>query len=320
LKAWVLHKIGDLRFEEVPIPEIKAGEALLKVKYAGICSSDLPRIFTTGTYHYPLIPGHEFSAVVERVADEENAAWVGKAVGVFPLIPCFECESCKAGRYETCSHYSYIGSRQAGAFAEYVAAPVWNLLELPSGADLAQAAMLEPAAVALHAVRRLDLRDVKSAAVVGNGPIGMIIARWLKIGGVSEVSALGRLDPMSANAVDVAVEAVGTNEALHRCIDMLKPGGQLLLVGNPTADFALGQKDYWQFLRKQLRITGTWNSAFNHSGDDDWQVTLRHIAQGDLDLGGLISHRYGLSELDRALEMMSERREKREKVMVEAVL
>ena len=87
MKAFVLHGVGDLRHEEYPLPQLEPGWALVKVLAAGICSSDVPRIFEKGTYHFPTIPGHEFSGRVEAVADEKDSRWVGKHVGVFPLIP-----------------------------------------------------------------------------------------------------------------------------------------------------------------------------------------------------------------------------------------
>ena len=99
MKAWVLHGVKDLRFEDVDSPAPEEGEVLVKVKAAGICSSDIPRVYATGAYHYPIILGHEFSGVTTD----------GRRVGVFPLIPCHICKSCKSHHYETCSDYSYIG-------------------------------------------------------------------------------------------------------------------------------------------------------------------------------------------------------------------
>ena len=127
MKAYNLHAKNDLRYEEVEYPECPSGWSIVKVRYAGICSSDIPRVFTKGTYHFPTIPGHEFSGVVDKVADKTDEHLVGKKVGIFPLIPCRKCEQCKTGHYEMCSNYDYVGSRRDGGFAEYVAVPVWNL-------------------------------------------------------------------------------------------------------------------------------------------------------------------------------------------------
>ena len=143
MKAYNLCAVNDLQYQEVKYPDCPEGWSIVKVKAAGICSSDIPRIFTKGTYHFPTIPGHEFSGRVEAVSDAENQRLVGKKVSVFPLIPCRKCAQCKTGHYEMCENYDYIGSRRDGAFAEYVAVPVWNLVELDEGVDFEEAAMME---------------------------------------------------------------------------------------------------------------------------------------------------------------------------------
>ena len=158
MKAYVLEGINQLKYKEIKMPELHEGEVLVEVKAAGICGSDIPRIFETGTYHFPTIPGHEFSGQVVSAYDGEQNPWIGKRVGIFPLIPCMECFTCKKVEYEMCRNYNYLGSRCDGGFAEYVAVPEWNLIELPDKVSYEEAAMLEPAAVALHAVRRLDLQ------------------------------------------------------------------------------------------------------------------------------------------------------------------
>ncbi|MCH5303916.1 MAG: alcohol dehydrogenase catalytic domain-containing protein, partial [Ruminococcus sp.] len=130
MKARVLHAVGDLRYEDYPIPQLKPDEVLLKVKACGICGSDIPRIFVNGTYHFPTIPGHEFAGQVVAAASKENEHLIGTRAAVFPLIPCRECNSCNKGTFETCKSYDYLGSRSDGAFAEYVRVPVWNLVPI----------------------------------------------------------------------------------------------------------------------------------------------------------------------------------------------
>ena len=167
MKAYVLEEIGQLAYKDVPTPQLGDDEVLVEVVNAGICGSDIPRIFKTGTYHFPTIPGHEFAGIVRQAATEANKRFIGKNVGVFPLIPCMECEPCQDMAYEMCKSYNYLGSRTDGGFAEYVAVPVWNLIELPSEVSFEDAAMLEPTCVALHAVRQADMMEVRSAAVYG---------------------------------------------------------------------------------------------------------------------------------------------------------
>ncbi len=128
MKAYVLHGINDLRYDDVRIPDCPKGWAIIRVKAAGICSSDIPRIFTKGTYHFPTIPGHEFSGIVENVGDKKDKSLIGKHVGIFPLIPCGKCQQCHEKHYEMCAHYDYVGSRCDGGFAEYVSVPVWTVI------------------------------------------------------------------------------------------------------------------------------------------------------------------------------------------------
>jgi len=300
VKAWVLHSPSDLRFEDVPNPIPERGEVLVKVKCAGICSSDIARIFSAGAYRYPLIPGHEFSG---ETAD-------GRRVSVFPLLPCFECESCKLKHYETCSNYSYIGSRQDGAFAEYVAVPEWNLVEIPDNMSFEAAALLEPAAVALHVAKRLDSQNISSVAVIGNGVIGKLITKWLRIYGINNVELLGRNDAPSSISYDACVEAVGSTDSLRRCIELVRPNGKVVLVGNPVKDFCLEQKLYWQMLRKQINMRGSWNSRY----PSDWQQVIERREK--LCLDELTSDRYSFEELDKALNMMRSGTKKRDKVVL----
>ena len=144
MRAYELHGVNDLRREDIEKPEIPSGWVLVQVKASGICSSDIPRIFTNGTYHFPTIPGHEFSGVVAAYGEGVPEERVGKRVGIFPLIPCRTCPQCRQKKYEMCEHYDYLGSRRDGGFAEYVAVPDWNLMELPENVSFREAAMLEP--------------------------------------------------------------------------------------------------------------------------------------------------------------------------------
>lgn len=321
MKAYVLHGIGDLRCEDCPMPELRPGWALIKVLAAGICSSDIPRIFEKGTYHFPTIPGHEFCGVVERTANPEDSGWIGRRVGVFPLIPCMACPSCAKGEYETCSHYDYVGSRRDGGFAEYAAAPVWNLIQLPGEISDVQGALLEPAAVALHAVRRADIRPHSSVCVVGTGGIGLLAGQWARRCGADRVVIKGRSCEKEALArrcgldytgvtpeerFDRVIEAVGSSAALEESLTLAAPGGRVVLMGNPDGSKTLAQNVYWQILRKQLTLSGTWNSSYG-GADSDWEASVRAIAQGALGVEKIVTHIVDKADLPRALHMMRSR-------------
>ena len=328
MKVYVLHGVGDLRYEDVPVPEIGPGWALIRVLAAGICSSDIPRIFEKGTYHFPTIPGHEFCGVVEKVHDREDESWAGKRVGVYPLIPCKKCASCLKGEYETCSSYDYTGSRRDGAFAEYVAVPVWNLIELPDTVSDIEGAMLEPLSVALHAVKKLGSIEGKSVCIVGTGPIGMMAGQWAKALGARavvkgrseakrEIAERSGLEYVTETdgGFDCVVEVVGSPEAVAESISLAKPGGRLVLIGNPSGDIPLAQDVYWKILRRQLTLCGTWNSSFK-SGDSDWAASVRALAEGSIRVEGLCTHVMGAAELPRGLAIMRDRTEPYGKIIV----
>ena len=191
MKAWVLHGVNDLSLDEVNTPVPTEGEVLIKVRAVGICGSDIPRIYQNGTYSFPTVPGHEFAGEVAQCGKNVQEEWLGKRVGIFPLIPCGECVPCQKKQFEMCRHYSYIGSRQDGAFAEYVIAPVDNLVELPESVTFEEAAMLEPMAVAVHAMRRVkpDADDV--VVVCGVGTVGLLLLMFLQQMSVKKLLVIG---------------------------------------------------------------------------------------------------------------------------------
>ena len=334
MKAYVLEAVNDLQYKDVPEPECKEGWAIVNVKACGICSSDIPRIFTKGTYHFPTIPGHEFSGVVTRVGQKADEKWVGKRVGIFPLIPCRSCPQCAQKKYELCENYDYTGSRRDGAFAEYVAVPVWNLIEIPENVSFQSAAMFEPLAVALHAVKRAEVKEGDSVAVIGTGMIGIAVAQWAKSFGADPVYVIGRseekrklVDPLPGisyasdvsglQAFDRVIEAVGTPDAIVQSIAFAKPEGNVLFMGNPSGDILLEQAVYWKILRKQLHVTGTWNSSYDGENASDWTEVTDALRQGKISAEDLISHRFPKDRLFDGLQLMKEHKEPYCKVMID---
>ena len=332
MHAYLLKKIGELKYENISIPDCPSGWAIVKVKATGICSSDIPRIFKKGTYHFPLIPGHEFSGIIEQVADKDNTNLVGKRVGVFPLIPCKKCIQCKRAHYEMCIKYDYIGSRRDGSFAEYVAVPIWNIIELNESVSFEAAAMMEPLAVALHAVKQSGLQKGDTIGFFGTGMIGFAAAQWAKRKDAAEVVVIGRSNDKKKIAdnipgikyllaseiqeeFDIIIEAVGSNESIINAIKATKPGGTLVLMGNPDGNISLPQDIYWRILRKQLKLIGTWNSVYERNGKSDWTEVKEALISHTLEPESLISHRFDQQHLPLGLELMLKHRESYCKVM-----
>ncbi|MBR5932089.1 MAG: galactitol-1-phosphate 5-dehydrogenase [Lachnospiraceae bacterium] len=329
-----MEAVNDLQYKDVPEPKCPEGWAIVQVKATGICSSDIPRIFTKGTYHFPTIPGHEFSGVVTQVGQSSDEEWVGKRVGVFPLIPCKRCPQCEQKKYELCENYDYTGSRRDGAFAEYVAVPVWNLIEIPENVSFHSAAMFEPLAVALHAVKRAGVQAGKSVAVIGTGMIGIAVAQWARSLGADPVYVIGRnevkrklIDPLPGisyasdltelQAFDTVIEAVGTPEAIAESIEIAMPEGHVLFMGNPSGDILLEQAVYWKILRKQLHVAGTWNSSYDGRNASDWTEVIEALSKGKINAEELISHRFPKEQLFAGLELMRAHKEPYCKVMID---
>lgn len=348
MKAYVLHNISDIRLEDVPKPVPKAGEALVAVGAVGICGSDIPRIYQTGAYSFPLIPGHEFSGTVAETGPGVSAEWINKRVGVFPLIPCHSCITCQKQQYEMCRNYSYLGSRRDGAFAEYVTVPEENLIELPQNVSLKEAAMLEPMAVAVHAMRHMNLTGHESVAVCGLGTIGLLLLMFLKEAGVQNIYVIGNKqfqkekvlalgiapehycnskaedvnawlsEQTNGHGVDAFFECVGKKETFEQSILGTAPGGSILLVGNPYSDMDLEKSVYWKILRNQLTIKGTWNSSFTHETSDDWNYVLERLERKQICPADFISHELSFGELEKGLHIMRDKTEDYVKIIMKA--
>jgi L-iditol 2-dehydrogenase len=346
MNALVLHAVGDARFENVLQPVVTAGEVLLRVEFCGICGSDIPRVFVKGTYHFPIICGHEFAGTVEACGEGVEGFKPGDRVVAFPLLWCGMCASCELGNYVQCSDYDYYGSRRDGAFAEYVSVPPQNLIPVPQGVSMEAASMTEPAAVALHALKRAGSGLVGETVVVfGAGPIGLMVAQWGRIMGAARIVLLDLIpeklamahklgfdlaidvrdcnpvetinDLTGGHGAEVCVEGAGVPATLNQAIAAARVGGRVVILGNPSADVTLPAALISQAMRRELDILGTWNSSFSAAGNnDDWRAALAAVASGAMDLDSLVTHRVALEDALEALVMMRDRSEFFAKVLI----
>lgn len=322
MKALVLEADRKLEYKEIPSPETgTARQVLVKVKYSGICGSDIHRGFEGGAYHYPLVMGHEFSGIVEK-SPADSRFTKGDPVVVFPLLPCRKCIPCQTGDFAQCTDYNYYGSRRDGGFAKYVYVPEENLFPVPEGVSLVHAAMTEPCAVALHGVRKLSIKAGDIGAVYGGGPIGNITAQWMRISGCRKVFVIDidenkletarqmgfetinskQIDPVTGilkktegSGADKVVEACGLPVTFRQAILSAARLGEIVFMGNINGDFILNQKDFSGILRKELTIRGTWNSKVTPYGKDEWTTVLSYMG-GELNVEPLISHKPDLKD------------------------
>lgn len=326
-KAVRLDAIGDFKIVEMPIPKLKDDEILVRVAACGICGSDIPRIYELGTRVYPVVLGHEFSGEVVAVSNESDEDLLGRKAAVFPLIPCRVCPMCKTGNYAQCNNYNYLGSRSDGGFAEYCIIPSrWHLV-LTKGDDVSMEdlCLVEPATVGQHALRKAGLRNGDKVLIVGAGPIGILTARWASLFGASRVVLFDVLDEKikfaydrgfeiynsidldldkfvleqtNGQGFDVVIEGTGTSGGLMSAINCVRTFGSIGLLGNPHKDTVIALGDHSNILRKEIRLTGMWNSVYDTFPFNEWHHTVDMIENGKLKVDDLITHRAGLDDLE----------------------
>ena len=346
MNALVLHVIGDARYESIPSPEAGPGCARVKVGFCGVCNSDIPRFFGKGPYSLPLVCGHEFSGVVDRVGEGVTRFHVGDRVAVFPLLWCGKCVSCERGIYAQCLNYDYLGSRSNGAMAEYVVAPERNLLHIPDCLSLEEGALLEPAAVALHALRRAGSCGAgESVVIFGAGPIGIMVAQWARAMGAGHVIIVDPIakklelarrlgfehgiDPRQNDPVStieqstnglgagICIDAAGVPQSLVQAMSAVRHGGRVVILGNPSADVTLQANLISRIMRREVQIFGTWNSDYGFlREDDDWHRALAAMASGTIDVKHLVTHRVPLEHAFGALRMIKDQSEFYCKVLI----
>ncbi|WIK63829.1 galactitol-1-phosphate 5-dehydrogenase [Gleimia hominis] len=338
--AVVMHGVGDIRLEEQPIPDIGPNDALLRVAACGVCGSDLDRMYKKGPHKLPLICGHEFSAIVEKVGEDVNSVRPGDHVTVPPMIPCFECTPCAKGEYSLCENYDYYGSRRNGAYAEYVAGPATALLRVPKKLDVRAAAMVDPAAIALHAIMKTNLTvGTKVAVFGGGGPIGLFAIQWAKLMGASTITAFevtdekaklaksaGATDVVTAigsvteaveERFDVVVETSGAKNVPSEAISVLARKGEVVLVGIPNTDIVIEDESWAHLMRFEGSVIGSWNSFAAPFPGKAWATTVEKMISGDLKWEFMVTHELGLDGVAETIRKMSSREIHSAKVLIE---
>lgn len=210
MKALVVEGMKTLTYKTIEKPKLSDNEVLIRIRACGICGSDVARAKDGGVHRYPIVIGHEFSGDIAEVGAKVTGCAAGDRVTAAPLVPCGVCENCQRGKPAMCTQYSFIGSRQNGAMAEYVAVPARNVIPIVDGVSYEQAACIEPITVALHGVERANILSGKSAIVYGCGTIGNLVLQCLKAKGVEKIYAID----IDTFKLDVAKKH-GAYETIH---------------------------------------------------------------------------------------------------------
>ncbi len=314
MKALLLTAPSQLAFVDFPEPQPAADEVLVRVRACGICGSDIHGWDgSTGRRRPPLIMGHEAAGEIAALGDQVADWRVGERVTFDSTISCGSCGPCQRGQVNLCENRRVLGVspaeyRQHGAFAEYVTLPARILYRLPDALTFAQAAMVEPVSIAIHAIQRVKIAPTDIAVVVGSGMIGLFVIQALRWAGVRRIIAvdletkrlalareLGATDTLQSGVVDVlaevarltggqgadlAFEVVGISNTLNLALACLRRGGSAVLVGNlaPKTDFPLQA-----VVTKELTLYGTCSSA------GEYPLCLDLISRGIIRVEPMIS-------------------------------
>lgn len=328
----------EIIFREIDIPEVGDDEVLIKIKKIGICGSDIHVYHGTHPFtSYPVTQGHEVSGEVVEVGKNVSKVKAGDRVTIEPQVRCGKCYPCRHGKYNLCEELKVMGFQTTGTASEYFKAPELNVTKLPDDMDYSKGAMIEPLAVAVHAISRAgDIRG-KRVSVIGAGPIGNLVAQSAKAMGaervmLSDVSdyrlSLGKkvgidavyntresdynadlIDCFGPDKADIIYDCAGNDITMNSAIRSARKGSTIILVavyaGMANVDLAV-LNDH------ELDLNTT--MMYRH---EDYEKAIELVNEKKIDLESLMSNTFPFMEYQKAYEYIDQNREKAMKVLID---
>ena len=318
MKAVIVNEGGSLSLEDIDIPKITSPDQILvKIAYCGLCGSDIPRIFHHGAHFYPITLGHEFSGTVIETGNDVTEFDVGDLISCVPLLPCFKCDECQKHYYSLCKNYTFVGSRIAGGFAEYIVLNKKNAFKLPKGVSPLEGAFFEPMTVGMHALLLAGGCQNKHVVIVGGGTIGLLAMLCAKAMGAGSIAVLDINDErlnlakqlgadviynsknlssdeiyqaLSSNRFDqIVLETAGSPITVRLAIEIAGPRSKVGLVGTLHNDLTLSEKTFGLILRKELQILGSWMNYSAPWPGEEWLLVSQFFVEGKINLNELIA-------------------------------
>jgi L-iditol 2-dehydrogenase len=335
MRAAVYRGVNDVRVETVPIPEISAGEVLVKIHTCGICGTDLKKIHT-GSHDAPRIFGHEMSGTIIRVGEDVTDFAVGDRVMAYHHIPCGECYYCRKRTFAQCEVYKKVGctagfAPSGGGFAEYIRVMDWivrrGLIKIPDEIPFEQAVFIEPVNTCFKAIQLLNLQPDETVLVIGQGSIGILLAALARKTDATVLtsdlyperhavaSKFGLNHPLDARSdvaaaakvatdgrgADVALLAVGGNALIKVAMDAIRPGGRVVLFAQTQHGEA--PFDPAAVCMDEKTLMGSYSASVAIQ-DDVTKMVFDGYRSG-FDLTNLISHRFSLEDAVEAIDLAS---------------
>ena len=326
MKTIIINNPGEVDIIEQAMPVRKQGEALLKILYGGICGSDLGTYRGTFAYaSYPRIPGHEFSAEIIEIGDNDRNLKPGMIVTCNPYFNCGHCYSCQRGLVNCCTSNETMGAQRDGAFSEYITMPIERIYD-GKGLSAKTLALIEPFCIGYHGISRANIQPNDKVLVIGAGTIGVLAAVAAKAKGakvyISDVAEnkmnyaietfgldggilndspenfIKRVEEITNdNYFDVTIEAVGLPSTFQACIDAAAFGARMVQigVGKRTHEF-----DFTLLQKKELNVYGSRNAL-----QKDFLELIDLVKSGKVDLEKIVTNTYNLDEADKAFQDFS---------------
>ncbi|MBN2316839.1 MAG: galactitol-1-phosphate 5-dehydrogenase [Sedimentisphaerales bacterium] len=342
MKALVYKEPYRFECTEFPDPTVGDDDVLVRVKACGICGSDIHGATgKTGRRLPPLIMGHEAAGIVEDMGKNANGFVKGDRVCFDSTVYCNQCDACRSGRFNRCVKRQVLGVsvpefKRHGAFAEFVAVPSWIVSKIPENLSFANASLLEPTSIGMHAANRAPISKDDTVLVMGAGTIGLFILQGCKLRGAARAIVVDinefRLDvakqlgadilvnPLKSDlkgtvlketqgqGVNVALEAVGYAKTFADAVSVTKTGGSIVAVGNlePKAEF-----DLQQLVAREHTFIGSYASS------GEFRDCIQLVASGQINVEPLISDILPLEEGPRAFERLLKAEENLLKIVLE---
>lgn len=331
MKAMALTGLRQIEVMDLPDPKIeKDDDVLLKIEKIGVCGSDV-HYYETGrigsqVVEYPYVTGHECAATVVAVGDSVTRVKVGDAIVVDPAVFCNKCVQCKMGRENTCYKLRFLGTpgQGGGCLCEYLVMPEESCYPTNGAVTFEQAVMCEPLAIAAYSVQRARLPEKANIAILGSGPIGLCTfvsakaenvntcymtdkinarldaakgagATW--VGNPDNQDIVAEILKQQPKGVDAVFECAGEQEALDQCVDLLRPGGTLILIGIPRLDRVSFAIDLLR--RKEITIVNIRRQNLCT------QMAIDLVASGKVDVDFMITHHFPLERTKDAFELVA---------------
>ena len=342
MKAALLTRLREIEVRDVLEPQLTGPrDVLLRIDAVGVCGSDV-HYYKTGrigsaVVKYPFVMGHECAGTVEKTGSEVRGLRPGQRVAIDPLVACGHCDQCRAGRPNTCRNQRFLGQpgELSGSLAEYVVLPQECCYPVPESMTAGQAAMIEPLSIGVHAQRLAQMEAESTVAILGSGPIGLsvllacraaadctvymtdLIDERLKmaaqLGAVwtgnprrtDVLKAIGEAEPAG---VDFVFECAGEQETLKQAVELLKPGGTLVIVGIPEVDEV--RFPVHTLRRKELTIKNVRRQSHCTA------PAIELVSSGRINVDPLMTHHFPLQDTAAAFEMVSSYRDGIIKAMI----